>query len=169
MRQKVKERAFARLDLQIDEKGRVVRNAEKAQAQQEDQELGPTVEKSARMTGDHNMAVMRGPQRAASMSIRHDARSYGTTHASGKLRDATATNTPQHHLKSHLKATDLPPTSKEQKKRNIRAAYNISESEMEQLGVKKRLQRANSRGSVRSTKSTHSATPIMSRYKSGKH
>lgn len=40
---------------------------------------------------------------------------------------------------------------------------------MEQLGIKRRLQRANSRGSVRSAKSTHSATPIMSRYKSGKH
>jgi hypothetical protein len=68
-----------------------------------------------------------------------------------------------------VKANDLPPTSKEQKKRNIRAAYNISESEMEQLGIKKRLQRANSRGSIRSVKSAHSATPVMSRYKSGKH
>lgn len=103
------------------------------------------------------------------MSIRHDVRSYGTTQASGKARDTGTASTPQHHLKSQQKAADLPPTSKEQKKRNIRAAYNISESEMEQLGVKKRLQRANSRGSVRSMKSAHSATPIMSRYKSGKH
>ena len=53
----------------------------------------------------------------------------------------------------------------------MRAAYGVTGDLAESFSSKRKgLVRVNSRNSVRSNKSTHSATPVMGRYKSsGKH